>query len=183
MPDPTDNAVPEELEPHRDLGRGKAAKTRAADAIHDLAVAMAEMRESALAELPLGDNAREALDRARKLGSKKRERPARRRQLLYLAGLLRHEEPEDLQALREAIESDGGNSPRELALQMAERWRARILERGDEAIEELLLEHPEGDRQRLRQIARAARKATVLGKKKRAARELFVAIRDVLGID
>lgn len=163
-------------------GRGRSAGSRAADAIHDLAVAMAELPEHALADLPLGDNAREALTLARRLGSKKRERTARRRQLLFLAGLLRREDPEDLEALREAVEQTETASPRELALQLVERWRARILAGGDPVIEELLAAHPDGDRQRLRQLARQAKTPKDPAKAKKASRALFAALRDTMGV-
>ena len=173
---------------HLTQGRGRSKRSREADAVHALAVQMSELPEHDLDVLGLNDDVREALDLARRLGSKKRERAGLRRQLLFVASLLRHEEPEDLARLQKILAQAPKNSPRELALQEVEMWRTRVLKRGDAAIEELMGVHPDADRQRLRQLARGARKTFDPNKKaevarnKRATRELFAALREVIGV-
>jgi ribosome-associated protein len=173
---------------HLTQGRGRSKRSREADAVHALVVQMAELPAHDLDVLGLGEDVREALDLARRLGSKKRERTGLRRQLLFVASLLRHEPPEHLARLHEILAQAPKNSPRELALQEVEMWRTRVLKRGNEAIEELMGTHPDADRQRLRQLARGARKTFDPAKKveaarnKRATRELFAALREVIGV-
>ncbi len=54
-----------------------------------------------------------------------------------------------------------------------EHWRDALLERGDDALGEVLEAFPHADRQRLRQLVRNARDEQQRGKPPRAARELF----------
>jgi ribosome-associated protein len=69
-----------------------------------------------------------------------------------------------------------------VALMQVERWRERILAERDRAIDELLVAHPDADRQRLRQLAMAAEREQREGRSPRAARQLFAALREVFGV-
>ncbi|MCP4867226.1 MAG: DUF615 domain-containing protein [Proteobacteria bacterium] len=169
--------------PPPDPGRGRTARKREVNALHDVAVELAGLSAENLAMVPMSDEVAAAVVEARRLGGKKSHRVGKKRQLLYLAGVLRREEDEDLAALRDALGSSPKNSPRELALQSAERWRTRILkDDGFSEIEKLLEEYPRGDRQRLRALARSARKGDREDKVKRARKELFKAIREAIGV-
>jgi len=175
------NPQPDEDEERPEEGRGRSRRSREADAVHDLAVALVELRPAALEALELDEDVAEALTHARRLGDKKRERTARRRQILFLAGILRRLDPEELESLRDDVMSAPKNSPRELALQLVERWRTRIIQ-DDEAVEELMATHPDADRQRLRQLVRSARKARDPKRAKKASRELFQALKEVMDV-
>jgi ribosome-associated protein len=61
-----------------------------------------------------------------------------------------------------------------------EHWRQRLLTEGDEALGELLAEHPRVDRHSLRTLIRAARKDREQGKPE-GDRRLFRFLRDELG--
>ena len=102
-----------------------------------------------------------------------------RRKRLQVAGLLRRG---DVEAVREALSGTGHVSPRERGLQQVEHWRRRLLHDGDEALAELLQEHPNGDRQRLRQLIRQARKdeAKPGERAPKSFRELFSVLRALL---
>ena len=63
---------------------------------------------------------------------------------------------------------------------LAERWRARLLE-NEAALAELADAHPGLDAQRLRQLIRSARAERDAGKPPKHFRELFRALRDILG--
>lgn len=173
---------------HLTQGRGRSKRTREADAVHGMAVKLSELPVHEFDAIALSADVREALLLARRLGAKKKERVGLRRQLLYVASLLRHEEPEDLRELQDVLGRTPRNSPRELALQRVELWRTRIMKTGDPVIEELMLAHPDADRQRLRQLARAAKKpfdptkAKEAARAKKATRELFAALREVVGV-
>jgi ribosome-associated protein len=63
----------------------------------------------------------------------------------------------------------------------AEHWRERLLAGGDDALGELLAEHPGADRQQLRQLVRNALDERAKNKPPRAFRELYRAVLALLG--
>jgi ribosome-associated protein len=64
-----------------------------------------------------------------------------------------------------------------------ETWRMRLLDEGDEALGEFIVEHPSADRQRLRQLVRNALTERKADKPPHAYRELFRALREASGGD
>ncbi|MEW8014495.1 MAG: ribosome biogenesis factor YjgA [Candidatus Sedimenticola endophacoides] len=60
-----------------------------------------------------------------------------------------------------------------------ERWRDRMLSEGDSAVEQLLDEYPNLDRQHLRQLLRTAAKEQQQGKSPTAARKLFKYLKEM----
>ena len=109
---------------------------------------------------------------------------ARKRQLAFLAKQMRREDEETLDAIRDALDAGGEASRRETAaLHRAEIWRDRLLAEGDEALTELLTEHPAADRQRLRQLARNAAEERAKNKPPHSFRELFRELRELLQSD
>jgi ribosome-associated protein len=155
--------------PHRGRSRAK----REAKAVEDLVDELMKLGEQALTALPINDDVRDALTELHRLDG---ARGGRRRQRLRVAGKLRHV---DVVAVCAALPEHGGVSPRELGLRQVERWRTRLLTGGDEVLDELLTEHPEADRQRLRQLIRQARKDSARTGERgpKAARELFAVLR------
>ena len=93
--------------------------------------------------------------------------------MMYLSKLLRAVDPEPVQRALEE-ETDGS------AYEALERWRERILDEGDTAIEEFLLVHRSGDRQRIRQLARSA--ASQDDKCLKAKKQLFQILRKAADI-
>ncbi len=161
-------------------GRGRSQRKREAKATEALVDDLLRLSVREVAELPLAADTIDALETLRTLSERRGVRGALRRQRLQVAGRLRRE---DLDALRAALPEHPGVSEQEITLRLAERWRARLLQEGDPAIAALLTEHPGGDRQRLRQLVRQARKdaAGPEERKSKAFRELFAAVRAVLG--
>jgi len=134
-----------------------------------LASELVSLPAEELARIPLSDVLRDAVDHARGI----RRHAARRRQLAYLSKLLR---AADTEPIRDALEAEVDGS----AFDALERWRTRILTDGADAIEAFLDEHPSGDRQRLRQLARNATRTDDKGT--RARRQLFQLLREAAGI-
>jgi len=64
-----------------------------------------------------------------------------------------------------------------------ERWRDRLLEEGDHVLEELVTQHPDVDRQYLRQLMRNAGKEKLANKPPRSARLLFRYLRELMEED
>jgi len=158
--------------------RDRSKRKREVKAAEGLMDKLAELSPSDLGAMPIRPELIEELAdlcRLKAMGSK----GGYRRKRLRVAGLLREE---DLDEVRSALPEAGNASPRELVLQQAERWRERLLVGGDPVLEELLSNHPGGDRQRLRQLVRRAAKAKIEpgSPAPKAYRELFAAVRDLL---
>jgi len=102
---------------------------------------------------------------------------ARERQLKYIAQLL---EKTDYHALQTALDEHAKPSRASVALQhLAEQWRERLLA-DDTALDALLAEHPQVERQRLQPLILEARQQAAAGKPPKAARQLFRLLRDSL---
>ena len=106
---------------------------------------------------------------------------AHKRQLQFLAKQMRRQDDETLEAIRDAMDEGGDAARRETALlHRAEQWRDRLLSDGDAALADLLEEHPQADRQRLRTLLRNAAEEKAKNKPPRAYRELFREVRTLL---
>lgn len=166
---PTDDALP----PSRSQQR------RDALAVFALAETLASLSDAELAHLPLDDALREEVLRTRAVTS----HIARKRQMQYLAKQLRNLDDDALDPIRNALVRDRAQANRDTAeLHRLESWRERLLAEGDAALEALIAEHPDADRQHLRQLARNARAERERNKPPHAYRELFRVLREMLGI-
>lgn len=138
--------IDEEAEPlavRRDRGAEKAAaKVREA-----LALRIAAVPKGTRRRLPLSEHVAEAVEEL----VRQPPAPSRRRQLLVVKRLLADE---DLEAIEAAL---SGRSEAHDRAQIVDRWRDRVVAEGDAVLEDFLEAHG-GDRQRLRQLARHARK-------------------------
>ncbi len=135
----------------------------------ELADELVALPPSELEHVPLSDHVRQAVVDARGIT----RHGAKRRQMMYVAKLLRALEPEPI---REALDGVADGAP----FEELERWRDRILAQGDGAISVFLEKHPAGDRQRLRQLARAA--AQTGNKATKAKKQLFQSLREAAGL-
>lgn len=157
--------------------RNRTANKREADAVDRLVTELVALPDHELVKLPLGDPSIEAVRELRRL-ERRNVRGGLRRQRLAAASLLRRE---DLDPVRAAMPAHGGVSPRELALQHVEGWRMRLLRDGDPALDALLEERPDADRQRLRQLIRQATRDAVSPEERhgKAYREIFALLREL----
>jgi ribosome-associated protein len=102
----------------------------------------------------------------------------RKRQLKYLGRLLREIDVDPIYAAMDAIRDRSAKQTGEH--HRVERWRDRLLEEGDPALDELMKDHPLADRQHLRQLMQNVVRERVAGKPPRAFRLLFRYLRDLL---
>jgi len=148
----------------------RSQQTRAATAVNQLGVRLTELSSADLDRLELPERVREEIDVCRKLKPRSRGRQNR-----LIGQLLR---AEDHDAIRERVESLKGARRGEAQREkMTELWLARLVEEGDPAVEALIADYPQADRQRLRSLARSARRDPESKRSKRARRELLRAIR------
>lgn len=152
----------------------KSQRKREAHALQALGESLVKLNKSALDQIPLPDDLRHAIGEAQRL----HQHGALKRQLQYIGKLMRQC---DVEPIRNAYEKVT-NSYREDVEQhhKLEQWRNRLLAEGDQALEQLLDEHAEVDRQHLRQLIRKANQEAARGKPPKAARELFRYLRQII---
>ncbi|MBR9771304.1 MAG: DUF615 domain-containing protein, partial [Gammaproteobacteria bacterium] len=110
------------------------------------------MKPEERARFPLSDDLLRAIDETDRI----RAREARRRHMQYVGKLMRKEDLEAIQAVFDDIEK--AQVQRDHAFLRLEKWRDRLIEEGDDAVEPFLEDYPQADRQALRQLIRNARK-------------------------
>jgi ribosome-associated protein len=158
-------------------GPSRSQLRREALAVFELAERLIEQNEAQLLHLPLDDELRALVRESQRIT----QQIARKRQLQYLAKILRREDEATLDAIRSVLEHGKADSRRDTAaLHRIEAWRERLIAEGDTALAELLTAHPTADRQHLRQLARNAHQERLQNKPPHAYRELFRELREMI---
>jgi ribosome-associated protein len=151
----------------------KSQLKRDAQAMKTLATDLLLLSASQLQRVPLENDVLVAIQEARKF----RSHGARRRQLQYIAKLIRRTDAAIIIAAVAEIQSEArGLTARQ---HRTEAWRETLLERGDVALGELLQQRTGVDAQHLRQLIRNARHERITGKPPVALRALFRQLRDL----
>lgn len=159
------------------LGPSRGEQRREALAVLDIAAKLIEQNDSRILQLPMSEELIALTLESKKITSQ----IARKRQMQFLAKQLRRQDDEVLVAIRAALDFDKNLSRQETAsLHRVEAWRDRLIEEGDEALAELLNEHPTADRQHLRQLARNAKEEKLKNKPPHAYRDLFRELRELM---
>ncbi len=137
---------------HQDLDSqplpSKTQLKQEAHAQQQLGQKLTELSAKDLARIPVNDAILAAVAEFKRLPN---SHGAKRRQLQYIGKLMRDCDYNEIATALADLEND---STRHQAAGMASTWFARILEDGDSAIETLLSENPEANRQQLRQLHR-----------------------------
>ena len=134
-----------------ELPPSRSQRRRDAWDVLELAEKLVAMPASQLKEVPLDEAIFDAVKMAQKITS----HIAHKRQVHYLAKLMRKQA--DLEAIRVSVDKPLEVRRRETAeMHLMERWRERLLNEGDDAVGELVTQYPETDRHRLRQLIRQA---------------------------
>lgn len=151
----------------------KSQRRRDALEVRSLAARLIATGPALLDRVPLDDNVRAAISEAQRIHSN----VARKRQLQYVAKLLRRADPEPIVQALHDLEHEG----RQAAARQhrAEAWRDRLLEAGDPALGELIRHRRDSDAQAIRQLIRAARQEAARGRPPAAARRLFRTLREM----
>lgn len=171
-PEEFENESPDALP---DMGQviSKSQLKRDAQAMKALASELLELSAAQLNKVPLDTDVLAAIQQARKMNS----HGARRRQLQYLAKLIRRADASPIIDAVAAFQSEArGLTARQ---HRSETWREYLLARGDTALGELLQSRPGIDAQALRQLIRNARREQTAGKPPTASRALFRMLRDL----
>jgi ribosome-associated protein len=170
MDDPDDEFFEEE-----DLGPSKSQLKRDSHALQDLGDELMKLTPEQLARLDLPEELAEAV----RIGRGITAHGGLRRQRKFIGKLLRQMDAEPIRAGLAALRNESADAVR--LQHLCERWRDRMLAEGDAAVNEFVGDHPEADRQKLRQLVREGKREKEAGKPPRAARLLFRYLREVLG--
>jgi ribosome-associated protein len=151
--------------------------------LQKLGEALLTLRADLLERLPLSDKFRDAIADAKRITTFE----GKRRQMQFIGKLMRKLEPDEVQAVRTALdEQANGSAAENLALHQAEVWRDRLISQ-DDAAAQWIEQYPTTDTQQLRALIRQARKDAVPEKPGaavrhgRAYRDIFQLVRETLG--
>lgn len=156
-----------------DAPPSKSQRRRDALELKNLALRLIRLPASQLAQVPMDEQLRAEVERARGI----RAHVAGKRQLQYVAKLLRRGDP---QPLYDALDAFDHEARQVTARQhRAEAWRDRLLEEGDGAVGALLESRRDADGQAIRQLLRNAGREAARNKPPAAARALFRLLREL----
>ncbi|MBB5878019.1 MULTISPECIES: ribosome biogenesis factor YjgA [Xanthomonas] len=158
-------------------GESRSQQRREALEVLSLGEKLVALTPAQLAKLPVPESLIPHIEEAKRITA----HIAHKRQLAFLAKQMRREDEAVLEAIREAMDVNSDSARREVAaMHRVEDWRERLLADGDSALTELLNDHPDADRQRLRQLIRNAKEERLKNKPPHAYRELFRELRELI---
>ena len=151
----------------------KSQRKREAQQLFKLGTELAALDDTSLASIPIPRDLSNALKKVRAMTA----HVARKRQLQYIAKLLRNM---DAEPIRDALAELQQNARRHTArYHRIEAWRDVLIETGDAALSSLIRLQPLDDPQRIRQLIRKARQELARQKPPAASRALFRLLRDL----
>jgi len=150
----------------------KSEMKRDMEALQKMGEELVELTPNALAKIPLDEELMDAVRDAQRFKNE-----ARRRQLQRIGKLMRQIEIEPIQAALDMLRNK--HSQATVALKKLELKRDKLIENGDSMINAIMVDHPEADRQRLRQLVRQANKEKAQSKPAKAYREIFQYLKEL----
>lgn len=142
--------------------------------LFDLGEEMSKLSQAQLNSFELPENIRKAVTEVSGMPHK----GARKRLLKYIAAQLHKIEVEPILEALARIQSKSAHAVREH--HMAERWRDRLINEGNDALTEFLDEQPDADGQQLRQLVRNAQKESETLKPPKSSRMLYRYLKELL---
>ncbi|MGX5913143.1 ribosome biogenesis factor YjgA [Aliidiomarina sp. Khilg15.8] len=162
------------LKPDSELAErpNKTQIKRQMDALHKVAQRLVDLSDGSTKKMPIDDELQSAIQLARRI---RNTREGFRRQLQLITKLLREANHEEIEASLNNLQRSGDQE--NALFHELERWRERIINDGDSAIQEFIVTHPNAERQKLRQLVRQIEKEKTQEKPPAAYRELFKYLR------
>jgi ribosome-associated protein len=156
-------------DPEHDYGPTRTQQRRDALAVLAFASQLSELPPSKLARAELPEDVLREIDNLRRITS----HIARKRQLGFLAKVMRRHDDEAFETAKALLGENRDQQRKETAaMHRLEALREKLLQ-NDDALQELIDEHPNIDRQHLRSLIRQARIEHDGNKPPRAYREIF----------
>lgn len=161
--------------PEHDYGPTRTQQRRDALAVLALAMQLVELPPSKLARANLPEDVLREVENTRRITA----HIARKRQLGFLAKVMRRHEDDAYDGLRTLLGENREQLRKETAaMHRLEALRDRLLD-DDNALQELIDQYPSIDRQHVRSLVRAARVERDGNKPPRAYREIFQLLKQV----
>jgi ribosome-associated protein len=162
-------------DPDHDYGPTRTQQRRDALAVLAFATQLSEMPASKLARADLPEDVLRELDMLRRVTS----HIARKRQLAFLAKVMRRHEDEAFETARALLGENRERQRKETAaMHRLEALRERLLD-DENALQTLIDQYPSIDRQHVRSLIRQARIERDGNKPPRAYREIFQLLKQV----
>ncbi|WP_233843307.1 ribosome biogenesis factor YjgA [Dyella sp. 2HG41-7] len=162
-------------DPDHDYGPTRTQQRRDALAVLAFAIQLSELPASKLARANLPEDVLREIENLRRITSN----IARKRQLGFLAKVMRRHEDEAFEGARALLGENRDQQRKETAaMHRLEAMRERLLE-NDDALQGLIDQHPSIDRQHLRSLIRQARTERDANKPPRAYREIFQLLKEL----
>lgn len=155
-----------------ELPKSKTQLKNEMQALQELGKQLTELNASKLADVPMNAELEDAIATFHRIKS----REARRRQMQFIGKLMRDA---DVEAIEAVLDSHKEQDLQRLRFdRMAEGWRDRLLEQGNDALKAFFNEYPGVDHQQLRNLLREAGKEKANNKPPTNQRKLFRYLRD-----
>ena len=150
----------------------KSEMKRDMEELQKLGEELTELTPNSLAKIPLDEDMLDAIQKAKQFKNE-----ARRRQLQYIGKMMRQIDIEPIQAGLDKLRNK--HSQVTVMMHKLEQRRDRLITQGDSALNDLVAEYPDVDRQRIRQLVRQATKEKEQNKPSKAYREIFQILKDL----
>ncbi|MCA1178788.1 MULTISPECIES: ribosome biogenesis factor YjgA [unclassified Pantoea] len=162
----------EEDEDEEIIWVSKSEIKRDAEELKRLGAELVDLGKNSLDKIPLDDDLRAAIELAQRI-----KKEGRRRQLQLIGKMLRAREEDPI---RQALDKLKNRHNQQVALfHKLEQLRDRMIEKGDDAIAEVINLYPQADRQQLRTMIRNAQKEKAANKPPKATRQIFQYLREL----
>jgi len=165
----------EDTESTSGVNKSKSQRKREMHALQELGEELVKLPKDQFEKIDLPDDLHDAVLEARSI----KQHGAHKRQLQYIGKLMRSIDAEPIQEQLDTLKSQSTHSAQ--ALHKIENWRDQLLAEGDQALEKLVEQHPQTDRQYIRQLLRNAHKEIKANKPPKSTRMLFRYLREILG--
>lgn len=168
-------------DPEHDYGPTRTQQRRDALAVLALAIQLVELPQSKLARLELPEDVEREIANTRRITA----HIARKRQLQFLAKVMRRHDTSVFDGVRAALGENRDRQRQETAaMHRLEATRDRLLVDPDNAMSDLIAKYPNVDRQHLRSLVRQAKIEKDGNKPPRAYREIYQLLKDLAaGVD
>lgn len=159
-----------------DEGPSKTQIKREMKGLQEMGAKLLKLNADQIKQLPLSDEMLAAVAEFRRI----RSHEAQRRHLQYVGKVMRNEDIEAIEKKLALFDTTSDAYNRQF--HMIEHWRDRLVAEGDPALNALIEEKPNTDRQMMRQLIRTAQKELKDGKPPAAARKIFQGLREIFGL-
>ena len=154
----------------------KTEVKRQMHALQELGARLTKLNKEQLDKLDLGDSLRNAIDEFHRIKSN----GAQKRHLQYIGKIMRTEDADEIEHAIGLFEA--GHQAHTQAFHKLERWRDKLINEGNQALQEYVEEYPDADIQHIRQLIRNAQKELKLNKPPATSRKLFKYLRELAGV-